>query len=252
MNKNEFSDKVALVTGAAGGIGEAIAMNFARKGALVAISDIDEENGKQVVEKIQQEGGKAIFVKADVSDPEAVEKMVKDTVEAFGRLDYAVNNAGIGGAQANTGEYTIDDWLKVIDINLNGVFYCMRYEIPAMLKSEGGAIVNISSILGTDAFEKTSAYTASKHGVVGLTKTAALEYAKEGIRVNSVGPAFINTPMVTEGFDDEALQGIMALHAMGRLGEPQEVADMVTFLCSDKASFMTGGYYLVDGGYTAG
>ena len=252
MNNLEFKNKVALVTGGSRGIGEACVMSFAQQGAKVAVVDIDEEQGKSVVDQIQKDGGEAIFLKVDVSDPEAVKKMVADTVDAFGRLDFAVNNAGIGGEQAVTGEYQKEDWLQVIDINLNGVFFCMRYQIPQMLKQGGGVIINMSSILGTDAFEKTSAYTASKHGVVGLTKTAALEYAQKGIRVNTVAPAFIKTPMVTEGFSDEELEGIRALHAMGRLGKPQEIADMVTFLCSDKASFVTGGYYLVDGGYSAG
>lgn len=250
MYEKQFEDKVALVTGSGRGIGKACLMTFVKRGAKAVVADIDEENGKAVAEEIREMGSEAIFLKTDVSDPESVKKMVEDTVEAFGRLDYAVNNAGIGGAQALTGDYKTSDWNKVIDINLNGVFYCMRSEIKQMVEQGEGAIVNISSILGRRGFPQTSAYTAAKHGVVGLTKTAALEYAKEGLRINSVGPAFINTKMVTQGFDEEALQNIIDLHPVGRLGEPQEVANLVAFLCTDQASYMTGGYYLVDGGYT--
>lgn len=250
MYEKQFEDKVALVTGSGRGIGKACLMTFVKRGAKAVVADIDEENGKAVAEEIREMGSEAIFLKTDVSDPESVKKMVEDTVEAFGRLDCAVNNAGIGGAQALTGDYKTSDWNKVIDINLNGVFYCMRSEIKQMVEQGEGAIVNISSILGRRGFPQTSAYTAAKHGVVGLTKTAALEYAKEGLRINSVGPAFINTKMVTQGFDEEALQNIIDLHPVGRLGEPQEVANLVAFLCTDQASYMTGGYYLVDGGYT--
>ena len=246
----QFKNKVALVTGGASGIGEACALTFARRGAKVAVVDLNDELGEKTAAAARQAGAEAIYLRVDVSDPAAVEKMVADTVKAFGRLDIAVNNAGIGGETNPTGAYSIEGWRKVIDINLNGVFYCMRHEIPQMLKQGSGVIVNMTSILGTVGFANSAAYVAAKHGILGLTKTAALEYAKQGIRINSVGPGFIKTPLL-DSLDEQTRAYLSGLHAMGRMGEAQEVADLVAYLCSDQASFLTGGYYLVDGGYTA-
>ena len=251
MADQQFEGKVAIVTGGASGIGAACSATLARGGAKLVVADLDEAEGNRVVADIKASGSDAIFTRTDVARPEDVEAMVDAAIQSFGRLDIAVNNAGVGGESNPTADYSIDGWRKVIDINLNSVFYCMRYEIPRMLESGGGAIVNMASILGTVGFANSPAYVAAKHGVVGLTKSAALEYAKQGIRINSVGPGFIVTPLVAGGLDEAAQTALSGMHAVGRMGEPQEVANLVVFLCSDQASFLTGGYYLADGGYTA-
>ncbi|MDF2552223.1 MAG: glucose 1-dehydrogenase [Chryseobacterium sp.] len=245
-----LDNKVALVTGAGSGIGLAIAQSYAKEGAKVVVSDINEEHGNQAVEKIKSEGGEASFVKADTSKAEEVEALIKSTVEIYGRLDVACNNAGIGGDQKLTGEYDLDSWRKVLSVNLDGVFYGCKYQLEQMEKNGGGVIVNIASIHGTVAAPLSSAYTAAKHAVVGLTKNIGAEYGQKNIRCNSVGPAYIETPLL-ESISGDMKEALIAKHPMGRLGTAQEVAELVLFLSSDKASFMTGGYYLVDGGYTA-
>jgi len=244
-----LKDKVAIVTGAGSGIGRAVAISFAREGAKVVVSDIDNEGGKTTVNTILNEGGEAMYIHANVASAADNEMLVKKTVEAYGALHIACNNAGIGGPAAFTGEYPLDGWDKVIGINLTGVFYGMRYQIPEMLKAGSGAIVNIASILGQVGFATASAYVAAKHGVVGLSKNAAIEYADKGIRVNSVGPAFIKTPLLEKNLTPDVMDFLVTKHPIGRMGEAQEVAELVLWLSSDKASFVTGSYYAVDGGY---
>ncbi len=248
---SHFEGKVAIVTGGGSGIGREVALNLARHGANVVISDIDESAGQETKTLAEQEGPKAGFVKADSSKPADNENLVKQTVELFSKLDIAINNAGIGGAIANVADYELNEWEKVISINLSGVFYGMKYQIPAMLNSGGGSIVNISSILGQVGFLGSGAYVAAKHGVVGLTKAAALEYSSKDIRVNSVGPGFINTPLVEESMSPEERKQLVDLHPIGRLGEAEEVAEVIAWLASDKASFVSGAYFPVDGGYLA-
>jgi NAD(P)-dependent dehydrogenase (short-subunit alcohol dehydrogenase family) len=247
-----FTGKAAIVTGAASGIGRACARLYAREGASVTVADVDEEGALETVQLIRDGGGEATFVRVDVSNSADCEAMVRKTVEAHGRLDYACNNAGIGGEQNATADYSIEGWERLIAVNQSGVFYCMKYEIPAMLKTGGGAIVNMASILGRVGFAGAPAYVTAKHGVIGMTQNAAVEYGAQGIRVNAVGPGFIRTPMIA---DLERQPGLMemlvALHPLGRLGEPEEVAELVIWLSSDKASFVTGAYYAIDGGYLA-
>jgi NAD(P)-dependent dehydrogenase (short-subunit alcohol dehydrogenase family) len=246
-----FDGRTALVTGAGSGIGAAIARDLAAAGAVVVLGDLDEPGMEAVAADIDRAGGTAHCTRLDVADAESVEAAVRLAVERTGALHLLVNNAGIGGPQAVVGEYPIDGWEKVIAVNLNGVFYGMRFALPEIEKAGGGAVVNISSILGSVGFATSSAYVAAKHAVNGLTKNAALEYGTRGVRINAVGPAFIRTPLLEKNLSDEVMGALAGMHAMERIGEVEEVSSLVLFLLSDRASFITGSYHLVDGGYTA-
>lgn len=251
MADQDFAAKTAIVTGAGSGIGAAIAAELAARGAIVIASDVDAAALETVVGEIRASGGAAHARLTDVSDASAMEALTEFAVKTGGALHLAVNNAGVGGPLEPCGNYPLEGWKRVIDINLNGVFYGMRYQIPAMAAVGGGSIVNVSSILGNVGFRGASAYVAAKHALLGLTRAAALDHAGEGVRVNAVGPAFIATPLLTNNLEQEMLDGLAALHPLGRIGTAQEVSALVCFLLSERASFITGSYHLVDGGYTA-
>ena len=248
-----LAGKVALVTGASSGIGRASALAFAREGARVVVADVTVEGGQETVRLIKHAGGEALFVEANVAQAAEVESLVQQAVATYGRLDCAHNNAGVEGQAAFTADDTEANWDRVLAVNLKGVWLCMKYEIRQMLAQGGGAIVNTASGVGLIGIRGGGAYVASKHGVVGLTKTAALEYAKSGIRVNAVCPGVIQTPMVeriTRQYP-RAAETMAAAHPIGRTGNPEEIAEAVVWLCSDTASFVTGHAMAVDGGYVA-
>jgi NAD(P)-dependent dehydrogenase (short-subunit alcohol dehydrogenase family) len=247
-----FQDKVALVTGGASGMGRATVLAFAREGAKVVIGDIDAQGGEATAASIIQAGGIATFVAADVSKPADVANLVDASVKAHGRIDCAFNNAGIGGGLKPLHEWTDEEFTRVIAINLTGVWLCMKYELPAMIKTGGGAIVNNASVAGLRGSPKLAPYVASKHGVLGLTKVAALEYIRQGVRVNAVCPGWTETAIIHDLQEDpELLQRLIKRVPIGRLGQPKEIASAVLWLCSDASSLAVGHVMVLDGGLTA-
>jgi NAD(P)-dependent dehydrogenase (short-subunit alcohol dehydrogenase family) len=252
-SNGSFTGKVAFVTGAASGIGREAALAFAREGAKVVAADISEQGNQETVHLIEDQGGQAIAVKCDVTRSKDVKAALDKTVEAFGRLDFAFNNAGIEPRNpAPTAEYEEEEWNRIIDINLRGVFLCMKHEIPLILKQGGGAIVNTSSGAGIIGIKGSPAYTAAKHGVIGLTKAAALDYAAQNIHINAVCPGYIDTPMMGRftGGTNEGRAQVIAEEPIGRMGKPEEIAAAVVWLCSDAAAFMVGHAMVIDGGQT--
>ncbi len=251
---SRLAGKVAIVTGAASGIGRATALLFAAEGAKVVAADVDKARGDTVVQEIASAGGDAVFVRVDISSPEQVEALVRTAVETYGKLDVIFNNAGIEGQQGSTADCTVENFDRVISINLKGVFLGMKYAIPAMLRNGGGSIINTASVAGLVGFVNIPAYCASKGGVLQLTKTAALEYGKQGIRVNAICPGVIATPMIerfTETAGEAGRQAMEAMEPIGRMGKPEEIAQMALFLASDESAFCTGAPFIVDGGFVA-
>lgn len=250
--KDFYQGKVAFVTGAGSGIGRAAALAFARKGASVTVADVSDDGGRETARQIEEQGGRALAVECDVTRSGDVKAALDKTIEAFGRLDFAFNNAGVEQKNLAMAEIDEDEWQRIVDTNLRGVFLCMKYEIPLLLKQGGGAIVNTSSGAGLIGIKGGAAYTAAKHGVIGLTKSAALDYAAQNIRVNAVAPGYIATPMMDRftGGSADGWGKVVSEEPIGRAGKPEEIADAVIRLCSDAASFVVGHALVVDGGQT--
>ncbi|MFE7508843.1 SDR family NAD(P)-dependent oxidoreductase [Promicromonospora sp. NPDC057488] len=251
MTRDRFQGKVAIVTGGGSGIGAEISRELAAEGASVVVTDIKLESAQSVVDQIVAAGGTASAFAQNTAQAEDSKAAVDFAVEQYGALHLAVNNAGIGAPPAKIGEYDVAAWDRVRAVDLDGVFYGLRFQLPAMVAAGGGAIVNMASVLGSVGIAENAAYVASKHALVGLTKVAALEYTEQGVRTNAVGPGFIDTPLVRASLSPEALAALENEHATKRLGTDKEVAALTLFLLSDEASFISGSYHLVDGGYSA-